>query len=122
LKISEIAKSTGLSVATLRYYEDLGLIEPRREKNNYRDYSERDLDWLAFIERGKQAGMTLATLKTYADLRKEGDSTINERIGLLLAQEKLLQEKKTELERHIDFLQQKKQIYDELLKKKKSGG
>jgi len=120
VNISEIAKKTGLSVPTLRYYEEEGLIEPARKNNNYRDYSEHDLSWLAFLERGKQAGMTIAMLKTYADLRKKGGGTIPERINLLNVQETILQEKLTKLQSHIDFLKQKQQIYQDMLNKKKA--
>ncbi|MCL2114116.1 MAG: MerR family transcriptional regulator [Streptococcaceae bacterium] len=119
-KISEIAQLTGLSVPTLRYYEDLGLISPKRGENNFREFDEADLHWLEFIARAKATGMTLAKIKDYSDLRKQGEATIIQRIALLVEQEHLLQAQKDILQGHIDFLQQKKKTYYDLLEKRNS--
>jgi len=120
MKIKELANLTGLSIPTLRYYEDLGLLKPQRLANNYREFSEADLNWLAFIQRGKAAGMSLAMIQQYSDLREQGDSTIPERIALLDKQTEILQTKKRELEAHVEFLEDKKQIYREMLCKRNS--
>ncbi len=119
-KISEIAQLTGLSVPTLRYYEEFGLLSPARKENNFREFDEADLHWLEFIARAKATGMTLAKIKTYSDLRKQGESTIIQRIALLVEQEHVLQAQKEVLQGHIDFLQQKKKTYYEALEKKNS--
>ena len=116
MKINELSKLTGFSVPTLRYYEDLGLLKPKRLGNNYRDYSEADVNWINFIKRAKMTGMTLATMKNYSDLREQGNSTIPERIKILEAQTKILQEKKCELDSHLEFLADKKRFYEDYLK------
>ena len=117
-KISEISALTGLSVATLRYYEELGLIKPQRLENNYREFTEKDLDWIAFILRAKQAGMSLEVIKKYSDLREKGDSTIIQRISLIVEQERILLAQQEELDSHIKFLRQKKHHYYELLEQR----
>ena len=43
MKISEIAKETGLTVRAVRYYEELNLIKSDRLDNNYRDYDKEAL-------------------------------------------------------------------------------
>jgi MerR family transcriptional regulator, copper efflux regulator len=60
LQIKDVAERTGFSPATLRYYEDLGLL-PRstRTRSGYRLYDESTLDRLAFIGRAKQLGRSL---------------------------------------------------------------
>jgi DNA-binding transcriptional MerR regulator len=59
-RIAEVARRSGFSPATLRYYEGLGLLpEPARTAAGYRVYDERVLDRLAFIARAKQLGCTL---------------------------------------------------------------
>ena len=59
-KIKEIADRTGFSAATLRYYEDIGLLpESARTAAGYRMYDERTVERLAFIARAKQLGCTL---------------------------------------------------------------
>jgi DNA-binding transcriptional MerR regulator len=62
-KISEVAKITGFSIPTLRYYEELGISAPAKNKNGYREYSEADIEWLRFIHRLKQTGMPLESTK-----------------------------------------------------------
>ena len=60
LKIKDVAEASGFSAATLRYYEQIGLLpESTRTSAGYRTYDERTLDRLAFIARAKQLGCTL---------------------------------------------------------------
>lgn len=116
-KISEIALLTGLSVPTLRYYEELGLLKPERNSSNYREFTEVDLAWIEFIKRAKATGMSLTKIQEYSHLREQGDSTILQRISLLVEQERILRQQITELEEHLDFILQKKHHYYESLQK-----
>lgn len=116
-KISEIAKITDLSIATLRYYEELGLLSPQRNSSNYREFTEKDLSWIAFIKRAKATGMTLSKIQEYAKLREQGDTTIIQRIGFLVEQERVLREQIADLEGHLDFILQKKHGYYDHLQK-----
>ncbi len=51
LRIDEVARRTGLTKRTLRYYEELGLLEPaQRSEGNYRLYSESDIHTLEQIK------------------------------------------------------------------------
>jgi DNA-binding transcriptional MerR regulator len=60
LKIKEVADASGFTAATLRYYEQIGLLpEPSRTPAGYRVYDQRTLDRLAFIARAKQLGCSL---------------------------------------------------------------
>ncbi len=60
LKIKDVADASGFTAATLRYYEQIGLLpESSRTPAGYRTYDERTLDRLAFIARAKQLGCTL---------------------------------------------------------------
>ena len=116
-KISEIALLTGLSVPTLRYYEELGLLKPERNSSNYREFTEVDLAWIEFIKRAKATGMSLTKIQEYSNLREQGDSTILQRISLLAEQERILREQITYLEARLDFILQKKHHYYESLQK-----
>lgn len=50
MRISEVAKETGLSVSNIRFYEKKGLLSPeRKEESNYRDYTEEDIKRLKQI-------------------------------------------------------------------------
>ena len=60
LKIKDVADATGLTTATLRYYEQIGLLPAAvRTPAGYRTYDERTIDRLAFIVRAKKLGCTL---------------------------------------------------------------
>ncbi|MGY3778505.1 MerR family transcriptional regulator [Isobaculum melis] len=82
--ISEFSKNTQISEHTLRYYEKEGLLKPIRDEHNYRLYSEKDYDWIHFINKLKRTGISLKEMKRYAYLREIGDETITERKELLL--------------------------------------
>lgn len=60
LKIKQVADASGFTAATLRYYEQIGLLpEASRTASGYRLYDERTLGRLAFIARAKQLGCSL---------------------------------------------------------------
>lgn len=60
MRIGQLARSAGVAVDTVRYYERLGLLpEPRRIPSGYRDYAENDLDRLKFIRNSKALGFSL---------------------------------------------------------------
>lgn len=62
MKIGELAAQSNLSRDTLRYYEDVGLIQSERLGNNYRDYLPETLEILQLIKVGKSLGFTLAQI------------------------------------------------------------
>jgi DNA-binding transcriptional MerR regulator len=82
--ISEVVAVTGLSAHTLRWYERIGLMpHVDRSHTGQRRYSNRDLDWLAFVGKLRLTGMPVADMVRYAELVREGDHTFGERYGLL---------------------------------------
>ena len=61
--IGQIAKQSGVSVETIRYYEKEGLLEkPKRKDSGYRQYNETVLDRLSFIQQAKGLGFTLTEI------------------------------------------------------------
>ncbi|GAJ25613.1 transcriptional regulator [Liquorilactobacillus sucicola DSM 21376 = JCM 15457] len=117
-KIHQFSKLTGLSVPTLRYYEDMGILKPARSKNNYREFTDYDLNWMMFILRLKQTGMSLENICRYSCLREQGDQTIEERIKLLDEQQRLLNKEFLKLQKQLEFLQKKKETYNDMLAKR----
>lgn len=71
MNISEVGKLAGLPPKTIRYYEDIGLITPKRMANGYRVFSSQDLHRLAFLRRARALGFGIeecrALLALYAD-------------------------------------------------------
>lgn len=77
MKIGELARRSGLSVDTLRFYERIGLIQrPARDAGGRRDYDADVLDWIAFLARLSATGMKQADRVRYAALRRQGDATL----------------------------------------------
>lgn len=109
--IGEFAKKTGLSIPTLRYYEQEKLIYSHREENNHRYYNDSDVAWAQFIIRLKETGMSIKDMKKYADLRSRGDATIPQRLKLLFSQLDELHKQQYEIDQHISFLENKIKTY-----------
>jgi len=59
MQISELAQRTSVSVHALRHYERLGLLQPRRRANGYRDYPVALQREVVFIAMSRQLGFTL---------------------------------------------------------------
>jgi DNA-binding transcriptional MerR regulator len=73
IRIGDFAKRAGTTMRTVRYYEELGLIEPaRRSKGGFRLYREQDLGRLRLIRRLQILDMPLAEVKTFFDQRRRG--------------------------------------------------
>lgn len=67
--ISELAQEFGISTRTIRYYEEVGLINSHREKDTLpRMYTSRDRTRLKLTLRGKRFGFSLAEIKEMLDL------------------------------------------------------
>jgi len=76
--ISELAAEFGITARTLRFYEDEGLISPRRQGST-RIYGRRDRARLAWILRAKRVGFSLSEAKEMIDLYDLGDGRMKQR-------------------------------------------
>ena len=120
--IGECAQITSLSIHTLRYYEQEGLLHPRRDDVNRRQYSEEDLAWIAFLRRLKATGMPLKEIEKYAGMRAQGDDTLEARLALLGVHRKELEGRIRDLQENLEALDQKIAWYkDRSAENKKSG-
>lgn len=83
--MKEAAQITGLSEHTLRFYEKQQLIiNIKRDSNNYRLYSDFDIQWIQFLTKVKSTNMPLKDIQKYAKLMAKGNSTLAEREEMLL--------------------------------------
>ena len=109
-----MARATGLTPDTLRYYERIGVLNAvARAGNGQRRYHARDVDWMAFVLRLKRTGMPLAQIRSYAQLREVGDLTLAPRQALLEAHERWLVAQLDDLAGHLAALRDKLQWYRE---------
>lgn len=74
LKIGEVASSSRLSVKTIRYYEEIGLLKPtvERSASGYRLFSPSVLIRLEFVKRAKSLGLSLGEIREILEIRDRG--------------------------------------------------
>ena len=90
MKISQLANETGLSASTIRYYEKEGLIQSKRDENNYRAYQPEYVDILNFISRCKLSGFTLKESSVLVTIKGNKSEHICEE-AKMLTQSKIVQ-------------------------------
>ena len=86
MRIGELAKKSGLSIDTIRFYEKRGLIDVElfsRKSNNYRDYSEDSLERLMLIQQAKRLGFTLAEIQQWIRDFESDQLTADEKQSIL---------------------------------------
>ena len=84
MKIGELARRSGLSAHTIRYYERIGLLPPPdKNASGHRDYDVSILTWIDFLGRLKATGMPVREMLRYAALREQGAGTEAERQAIL---------------------------------------
>ncbi|MGK5531283.1 MerR family transcriptional regulator [Streptomyces sp. URMC 129] len=115
--ISEVAAHTGLSAHTLRWYERIGLMpHVDRSHTGQRRYTNRDLEWLAFVNKLRLTGMAVADMVRYADLVRQGDHTVAERGALLRATRESVLGRIAELQGTLAVLDYKIDLYADALR------
>ena len=84
MRIGALAKRTGCTVETIRFYEREGLLpQPARGRGNYRLYSAADAERLRFIRNCRSLGMTIAEIRVLLDCRATPDTDCREVNALL---------------------------------------
>ncbi len=76
MKIGELARQTGVAAPTIRFYEQIGLLDARhvrRADNHYRDYSEEAVEQIEIIKEVQAAGFTLAEFKELDVICRSGE-------------------------------------------------
>lgn len=103
-----ISELTGISIPTLRYYEQIGLLDPvERAANGHRRYSENDLRRIDFLKRLRATGMSISEMQYYVDLYREGEVTTTERRTILEDHRQVVQAQMDALADTLAFLDAK---------------
>lgn len=106
LTISQLARTAGTGVETIRYYQRIGLLdEPPKPASGYRLYNKSVVKRLKFIQRAKELGFTLAEIKELLSLDSSDCGQTQE-----LAQRKI-----QTIQQKISDLQAMAAVLDELL-------
>jgi DNA-binding transcriptional MerR regulator len=119
MKIAEVSQQYAISTDTLRYYERVGLIPPvNRNGSGIRDYNELDLRRVDFIKCMRSAGLPIEVLIDYVALVQRGDETIDARKDILKEQRELLLTRMQEMQKTLDILDHKIEVYENAVLKK----
>ncbi|API91531.1 MULTISPECIES: MerR family transcriptional regulator [unclassified Virgibacillus] len=116
MKIGELSSKTGVSIRSIRYYEEKNLIYPKRLENGYRIYSEKDVERVKAVQLFLELGLNTDEIypviscdsfhpvdNNSADCASTALSLYKEKLEKTREQISNLQEVERELENLIDF-------------------
>src|SRR5919107_2846627 len=98
--IGDLAREFGVTLRTLRFYEDRVLLPPRRD-GTARIYDARDRDRLSVILKGKQLGFTLTEIRAMVAEERSGNGpALNLKLSLEQVEDQIrhLEQQKSEIE------------------------
>ena len=98
--IAELAEEFDITPRAIRFYEDMGLLEPSRAGRN-RVYSQRDRTRLKLTLRGKRLGLSLSEIKQLVDMYEspaDNAAQLNAFLQLLQAHRRQLEQQKDDIE------------------------
>jgi DNA-binding transcriptional MerR regulator len=122
--IGDLSREFGVTLRTLRFYEDKGLVNPRRDGMN-RLYSRRDRARLKLVLMGKRVGFSLTEIKNMLDLYDLRDGQVAQlrtALGRFNEQVAVLERQKKDIEQAIAELRRTTAVVSGLLKEKEASG
>ena len=117
LSISEVAKKMNITIPTLRYYDNLGLL-PNLKKNKAgnRIFTDEDIEVIRIIRYLKKSGMQLNEIKKFISWCKEGDATLENRLNLFKKQKEKVLQQINELQETLSLIEFKEWYYTQAVK------
>ncbi|MEM9747074.1 MAG: MerR family transcriptional regulator [Actinomycetota bacterium] len=110
---AQMSDRTGVTLDTLRYYEDEGLLVGiSRAANGHRRYSQDDVLWVEVLRCLRDTGMSIEQLRHYCRLGDEGSVTEPERKRILLEHRALVEQQIEERRRALERIDEKIGHYD----------
>ena len=114
--MKQASEATGFSYDTLKFYCNEGLIpNVKRDKNNYRVFSDKDIEWIKGLSCLKSCNMSITEMKDFLNLCLQGESSIPERQKILDIKLKELQNKINEIQDSINYIHWKQKFYQDVL-------
>ena len=114
--IAQMAKASGLSVPTLRFYEQEGIIPPvSRDGAGNRVYGRHEISRIQTIRCLRAAGLALPQMKRYFSTPGDGEECLRIRKEILLSTQEQLEAQREELQRCMSYLAHKIHHYDLML-------
>lgn len=105
MNINEVSNKLDISKDTLRYWEKIGLLPPvKRNASGYRDYSDRDANWVYYIKALRNAGMSIERLLEFVHLYLKDIDDLDRRKQLLIEQRNELLAEIAKRQETVDYL------------------
>lgn len=109
-----MSEETGLSIPTLRYYEQIGLIGGiERDRKGYRWYSESDVAWFHIIKYFRAMGMPVREMQQFLALHQENPTLTVRRHFMESHRERIIDQMK-ELEKMLERIDHKIELFKNL--------
>lgn len=110
--IGEMAQKLNVAPSTLRYYDKEGLLPfVERSSGGIRMFKDEDMEWLRMLGCLKKAGMPLREIRSFMELSRRGDDTIDQRLDLIERQRESVLEQQKQLEDTLLMLDYKQWYY-----------
>lgn len=112
----EAAEITGLSTATLRYYEREKLIpQITRTDQKYRQYTDTDIEWIKMIQCMRMANIPIHSIKDYVSLLIQGGEPLEQRFVMVQNHMEDIKKQMICLQNAFDLTHKKLLFYEKLL-------
>lgn len=115
--ISEVAEKMKVTIPTLRYYDNIGLLQNlKKNVAGNRVFSEEDIETVRVIQYLKKSGMQLTEIKEFMNWCHQGDITIEKRLNLFKKQKENVLEEIARLQETLNLIEYKEWYYSKALK------
>lgn len=100
MQIQSLARQTGVSTKTIRYYEQIGILPPpARSPNGYRQYAPADMDRLQLVAGARRLDISLAEIKEILEMKDQNQAPCTRLLDVLGQKEKEIHTRIQELQR-----------------------
>jgi len=97
--IGQLSKRTGVKIPTIRYYEQMGLIDsPERSEGNQRRYTKEGLSRLSFIRHSRDLGFSVENIRGLLELSQHPDKPCDDAHGIAVQHLKDVQDRIAKLQ------------------------
>ena len=111
--IGDVAKTTGIAISTLRYYDREGMFpDMERSSGGIRIFSDKEIGTIRVIECLKKAGMSIKGIKEFLGWCQEGDASLKQRQNMFHARLEEVEQQMEDLQRTMNTLKFKCWYYD----------
>ena len=113
--ISQAANRIGIPDSTLRYYDKEGLLPSVKRVSGRRVFCDADFEWLELIDCLKSTGMHIKDIREFIALCAQGDSSLEDRLAIILRQKDAVHQKISFLKENLQHLEYKAWYYQTAL-------